>query len=114
MWRWVLSRALGRWLAVLTVAVAALCVSAGLASASSGFQLSVSRTHVAPGGTVTITTTPRLACTLTVTIAKKPFSHAMPYGWIQVKMPRKDAPGRVPVKVNCAGHVVTSAFTVSK
>jgi hypothetical protein len=108
------SRGFCRWLAVLTVAVAASCVFAGLASASSGYQLTISPTHVAPGGTVTISTTPRLSCKLTVTIAKRPFSHAMANGWIQITMPRKDVPGRVPVKVNCAGHVATGAFTVSK
>jgi hypothetical protein len=63
---------------------------------------------------VTISTTPRLSCTLTLTIAKKPFRHAMPHGWIQIKMPRKDMPGRVPVKVSCAGQTVSGAFTVKK
>jgi hypothetical protein len=110
----VVSRRLGRCLAVLTVATAALCVSVGLASASSGFQLSISPARIAPGGTVTISTTPRQACTLTLSIAKKPFSHAMRSGWIQIKMPPKDVPGRVPVKVTCAGHTVAGSFTVKK
>jgi hypothetical protein len=108
------SRGLCRWLAVLTVAIAGLGVFAGLASASSGFQLSISPAHVKPGGTVTISTTPRAACTLKLTIAKRPFSHAMTDGWIQVKMPSKDVPGRVPVKVTCGGRAVSGAFTVSK
>jgi hypothetical protein len=105
---------LGRCLAVLTVAMASLGLFAGLASASSSFKLSISPGHVKPGGTVTISTEPRVACTLTVTIAKRPFSHAMPHGWIQITMPRKGDPGRVPVKVSCAGHAETGSFAVSK
>jgi hypothetical protein len=98
----------------VTVALAALGVFAGLASASSGFKLSISPAHVRPGGTVTISTTPRMPCTLKLSIAKKPFSHAMTDGWIQVKMPHGDAPGRVPVTVTCSGHRVNGSFSVSK
>lgn len=105
---------LGKWLAVLTAANVVLGVCAGLASAASGFQLSITPAHLKPGGTVTISTTPREACTLKVTIAKVPFSHAMKAGWVQVKMPAKAAPGRVPVTVTCAGHSVSGSFTVSK
>jgi hypothetical protein len=109
-----MSRALGKWVAVLAVAMAALSVCAGLASASSAFQLSIAPTHLKPGGSVTISTTPRESCTLTITLAKKPFSHPMANGWIKVAMPAKDILGRVPVKVNCGGHVETGSFTVSK
>ena len=109
-----MSRGLGRWLAVLTVAMASLGLFAGLASASSSFKLSISPGHVKPGGTVTISTEPRVACTVTVTIAKRPFSHAMPTGYVKIAMPRADDPGRVPVKVTCAGHAETGSFTVSK
>ncbi len=109
-----MSGGLRRRLTVAALTVVGVGASAGIAGASSGFQLSVSPARVAPGGKVTITTTPRLACTLTVSIAKKSFSHAMPFGWIQITMPRKDVPGRVPVKVNCAGQVATGSFTVKK
>ena len=109
-----MSGALRRRLTVVAVTVVGIGASAGVAGASSAFQLSVSPARIAPGGTVTISTTPRLACTLKLTIAMKPFVHAMPHGWIQVKMPRRDMPGRVPVKVTCAGQTVTSAFTVKK
>ena len=98
-------------LAVFAVTVVAIGCSAGAAMAS-GFSLSVTPTRLAPGGTVTISTTPRAACTLTLTIAKKPFRHAMPSGWIQIKMPKADMPGKVPVKVTCGGTTVASSFTV--
>ncbi len=104
---------LGKWLVVLTAATAVLGVCAGLASAASGFKLSITPAHLKPGGTVTISTTPRAACMLKVTIAKVAFSHAMKDGWTQVKMPAKAAPGRVPVTVTCAGHSVSGSFTVS-
>ncbi|MGH8229650.1 MAG: hypothetical protein ACREU3_17400 [Steroidobacteraceae bacterium] len=103
-----------RRLTAVAVTVVAVGASAGVAGASSAFQLSVSPARVARGGTVTITTAPRQACRLTVSIAKKRFSHAMPYGWIQVRIPRKDSPGRVPVKVNCGGHVTHGAFRVKR
>jgi hypothetical protein len=98
--------------AVAAVTVVGIGASAGVAGAASSFQLSISPTRIAPGKTVTISTTPRQACRLTISIAKKPFSHAMPYGWIQVRIPRKDEAGRVPVKVNCGGHVDTGSFMV--
>lgn len=63
---------------------------------------------------MTISTEPRLACTVTVTIAKRPFSHAMPDGYVQIAIPRADDPGRVPVKVDCSGHAETGSFTVSR
>lgn len=109
-----MSGGLRRRLTVVAVTVISIGASAGVAGASSGFQLSISPTRIAPGRTVTISTTPRQACTLTISIAKKLFSHAMPHGWIQVMIPRKDVPGRVPVKVNCAGRVETGAFTVKR
>lgn len=109
-----MSRALGRWVAVLTVAMAALGVSAALASASSGFKLSIAPTHLRPGGSVTISTTPRQSCTLTIRILGKPFTHPMADGWVKVAMPPKDVLGRVPVKVDCGGHVESGSFTVSK
>jgi hypothetical protein len=94
--------------------MAALAASAGLASASSGFKLSIAPAHVKPGGSVTISTTPRESCRLTITLAQKPFRHAMANGWTKVAMPPKAILGRVPVKVNCGGHVETGSFTVSK
>ena len=109
-----MSGALRRRLAVVAVTAAGVGATAGVAGASSGIQLSISPARIHAGGTVTISTTPRQACKLTLSIAKKPFSHAMPYGWIQIKMPRKDIPGRVPVKVTCAGRTVSGAFTVTK
>lgn len=101
-----------KWLTVGAVTLLGAGASAGAAVASSGFQLSVSPARVAPGGTVTISTTPRQACTLTLVIAKKPFTHAMRFGWTQVKIPRTDGAGRVSVKVSCGGHVATGSFTV--
>jgi hypothetical protein len=92
----------------------ALGVCAGLASASSAFKLSIAPTHVKAGGSVTISTTPRESCTLTIKILGKPFTHPMANGWTKVAMPPKDILGRVPVKVNCGGHVETGSFTVSK
>jgi hypothetical protein len=67
---------------------------------------------VAPGGSVTITTTPRMPCSIMLTIAGKRFSHGMPDGFIKITMPRNDKPGRIPVRVTCAGQVATGAFTV--
>lgn len=99
---------------MVAVTVVGVGASAGVAGASSGFQLSITPAHVHPGGTVTISTTPRMACSLKLTIAKKPFTHSMASGWIQIKMPRRDAPGRVPVKVTCSGHSVSGSFTVKK
>lgn len=99
-------------LAVAAVTVVGVGASAAAAGASSGFQLSISPARIAPGGTVTISTTPRLSCKLTVTIDKRQFSHAMANGWTQIKMPRSDGPGRVPVKVTCAGQTKTGSFTV--
>lgn len=109
-----MSRALGKWVVVLAVAAAVMCVSAGLASASSGFQLSIAPSHLKPGGSVTISTTPRESCTLTIRILGKPFTHPMPNGWVKVATPAKDVLGKVPVKVNCGGHIDTGSFTVSK
>ena len=103
-----------RSLAAVAVSLAALGVVAGLAAASSGFQLTVSPKRVAPGGHVTVSTSPRMSCTLTITVAGKKFSHAMKYGTLEITMSRKDVPGRVPVKVVCAGHTAYSAFTVAK
>jgi hypothetical protein len=103
-----------RGLAVMAVSMVGFGALAGLAGASSGFQLTVSPTRVAPGGTVTISTTPRMSCSLTLTIAGRKFSHAMRFGTLRVKMPRQDVPGRVPVKVACAGHIATGSFTVAK
>jgi hypothetical protein len=94
--------------------VTSLGAFAGLALASSSFQLSISPGHLKPGGTVTISTTPRQACTLKLSIDKRPFSHAMANGWVQVKMPKADDSGRVPVTVTCGGHSESGSFTVSK
>lgn len=107
-----MSRGLRRRLAVIAVTVVGVGASAGAAFAASGFQLTVSPSHIAQGGTVTISTTPRMACTLTITIAKKQFSHAMRFGYMKVAFPRKDGVGRIPVKVTCAGTTESSAFTV--
>lgn len=74
--------------------------------------MNLSSRHLAPGGKVTITTNPSLRCRLTITIAGRHFSHAMPYGWIQVKMPANFKAGRVPVSVSCGGQTVTAAFSV--
>lgn len=107
-----MSGGMRRRLIVMAVTVVGLGASAGLASASSGFRLSVTPRKLAPGGKVTISTTPRLVCRLTITIAKKPFSHVMRYGWTQVTIPRSDRAGRVPVKVICGGHAAHSFFIV--
>lgn len=107
-----MSRALRRRLAVVAVTVIGVSASAGAALASSSFKLTVSPGHIGRGGTVTIFTTPRMPCRLTVTIAKRPFSHSMKYGWIKVAMPRKDGIGRFPVKVSCAGTSRSSSFTI--
>lgn len=101
-----------RLLTIVMVMAVAAGASAAAAVASASFRLSVSPARVAPGGTVTISTTPRQACTLTVTIAKKPFTHSMRYGWAKVMIPRRDKAGKVPVKVVCAGRVATGSFMV--
>jgi hypothetical protein len=98
-------------LAVLLLAGAMCAVSVGSASAAS-FQLKLSSTHVAPGGHVTITTTPSMRCVLRLTIAGRHYSHLMPFGWIRVKMPANFKAGRVPISVGCNGQTVSSAFTV--
>ena len=95
----------------MSVALVGLGASTGLAGAS-GYRITVSPKRVAPGGKVTVFTTPQLRCRITVTIAGRHFSHYMPYGWVQIKMPRQDVPGRVPVRVSCAGSSVFGAFTV--
>jgi hypothetical protein len=61
---------------------------------------------------VTITTPPRLRCTLTLTIAGRHYSHLMPYGWIRIKMPANFRAGRVPLSVNCGGQTARSGFRV--
>lgn len=98
----------------MSAACIGLGATAGLAGASSGFKLTVAPKRVAPGGKVTVFTTPRLRCSITLTIAGRHFSHTMPYGWVQIQMPRKDVPGRVPVRVSCAGSRVMGSFTVAK
>ena len=107
-----MSRSLSRRLAVVAVTVAGVGASAGAAMAGASFKVTVSPSHISRGGTVTILTTPRMSCRLTVTIAKRPFSHEMKYGWIKVHMPGKDGIGRFPVKVTCAGTSQSSAFTI--
>ena len=91
-----------------------LAVGAASASAAPGYSLSVSPKSVKPGGKVVVQTSPRRSCSLQVTIAGRHFSHSMKYGWVQVTLPRKEVPGRVTVKTNCAGAVATGAFTVTK
>lgn len=107
-----MSGGIRRRLAVAAVTVVGVGGCAGAAMASSSFQLSVTPSHVARGGKVTISTTPRMACKLTIKIAKKPFTHEMKYGWTQLALPRADVAGRVPVKVTCAGTTKYSAFTI--
>lgn len=102
-----------RRLAVAAMTTVGVFASAGGATAS-GVRLSVTPAHIRPGGKVVVATIPRRSCRFTMTIAKRSFSHSMRYGWIQIKMPRADIPGRVPVKVSCGGMVATGAFTVSK
>ena len=67
---------------------------------------------MSPGARVTITTTPSLRCTVRLTIAGRRFSHGMPFGWIQIKMPANFKAGRVPVSVSCGGQTVSRSFTV--
>ena len=107
-----MSGGLRRRLAIVAVTVVGVVGASAGAAAAAGFQLTVSPRHIAQGGTVTISTTPRMACTLTVTIAKKPFSHAMKFGYLKIAFPRKDGVGRIPVRVTCAGTTEYSAFTV--
>jgi hypothetical protein len=97
----------------MSAALVGLGAASGLAGAS-GYKITVSPKRVAPGGKVTVFTTPRMHCSITLTIAGKHFSHNMPYGWVQIKMPRRDVPGRVPVRVSCAGSRVTGSFTVAR
>jgi hypothetical protein len=89
-----------------------VCAALAGSAAAAGFQLKLSATRLAPGGRVTVTTTPSMRCTLALTIAGRRFSHAMPYGWIRVKMPANFKSGRVPVSVTCGGKTVSSAFVV--
>ena len=96
----------------MAVSFVGLGAFAGLAGASAGFTVTVAPTHVKPGGKVVITTTPRMACKVTLTLVGKKFSHTMPYGLVTVTLPRGDMLGRVPVQVSCAGHVVNTSFTV--
>ena len=111
MWR--VRRPVGR-LATISAVLVAFSACAGQAGASSGIKLTISPARITPGHSVTIYTTPRLRCNLTLTLAGKKFTHAMPYGWIKVTMPPKDAPGRVPLRVVCGRSVATGAFTDAK
>jgi hypothetical protein len=101
---------LRRRAAVCALTVAGACAGAGGAAASD-VHLSVTPAHIRPGGTVTISTSPRLSCHLTLRIAGRSFSHSMKYGWVKIKMSRSDIPGRVPFTVTCGGAVATGAFT---
>jgi hypothetical protein len=47
-----------------------------------------------------------------VDIARRKFSHLMPYGWIQVTMPRNFHAGRVGLVVSCAGKRAGGSFIV--
>ncbi len=107
------TRSVGRLAAVPAAVLLAFSACAGPAGASA-IKLTISPARITPGHSVTISTTPRLACTLTLTIAGKKYSHPMPSGWIKVAMPARDVPGRVPVRVVCGGSVATGAFTVAK
>ena len=107
------SRSVGR-LAAISAILVALGVCAAQAGASSAIKLTITPARIAPGGSVTIFTTPRMSCSLTITFAGRKFTHAMPSGWIKVKMPPKDAPGRIPVRVACGSSIATGAFTVKK
>jgi hypothetical protein len=108
------TRSLGRLAAIPAAVLLAFGACAGQAGASSAIKLAISPARITPGHSVTISTTPRLACTLTLTIAGRKYSHPMPSGWIKVAMPARDVPGRVPVRVVCGGSVATGAFTVAK
>lgn len=97
----------------MTLLVAGLvCAACAGTALASGFQVKLSSTRVAPGARVTVTTTPSLRCKLTLTIAGRRFTHVMPYGWIQIKMPANFRAGRVPVSVSCGGQTVSRSFTV--
>ncbi len=97
-------RARSALLALPLLAVVLSTLLVGVAVAAPNFRITVSPRRIATGGRVTITTSPRERCTLTVNIAKRRFSHLMPYGWIQVTMPRNFRAGRVGVMVSCAGQ----------
>ena len=85
------------------MAVVMCTVLVGVAVAAPAFRITITPRRIAPGGRVTITTRPVERCMLTVDIGRRKFSHLMPYGWIQVKMPRNFRAGRVGVVVTCAG-----------
>ena len=94
------------------VAVLLSTVLVGVAVAAPKFRITVSPRRIATGGRVTITTNPRERCMLTVDIARRKFSHLMPYGWIQVTMARDFHAGRVGVVVSCAGKRAGGSFIV--
>jgi hypothetical protein len=94
------------------VAVLLATVFVGAAAAAPNFRIAVSPRRIAIGGRVTITTSPRERCMLTVDIARRKFSHLMPYGWIQVTMPRNFHAGRVGLVVSCAGKRAGGSFIV--
>ncbi len=98
-------------IAIFAALVLTLAVNAGGAAAAR-YRLTVSPTHIKRGGLVTIYTTPRLPCSLQLTIAGRHFGHGMRYGWIQIRMPRRDAAGRVLVRVSCSKQVTRSSFTI--
>lgn len=99
---------------MLLVAAAALGLFAGSAGAASSYQLSVTPKRVGPGGTVTLTTTPRTACSVRVTLLGKHYSHTMPYGWMQIKIPRRAGIGHISLRVSCGGQVTKASFIVAK
>ena len=94
------------------VAVLLSTVFAGAAVAAPNFRIAVTPRRIPIGGRVTITTSPRERCILTVDIARRKFSHLMPYGWIQVTMPRNFHAGRVGLVVSCAGKRAGGSFIV--
>jgi hypothetical protein len=93
-----------RWLARFALVPAVLVA----------FSACAAPARIAPGKSVTVYTTPRLSCSLTLTIAGRKFTHSMRYGWIKITMPARDVPGRVPVRVSCGSSVATGAFTVAR
>jgi hypothetical protein len=94
------------------LAVLLATASVGVALAAPGFRITVTPRRIPIGGRVTITTMPRERCMLTVDIARRKFSHLMPYGWIQVGMPRSFHAGRVGLVVSCAGKRAGGSFLV--
>ncbi|MDA8067409.1 MAG: hypothetical protein M0T77_02180 [Actinomycetota bacterium] len=97
----------------LPAVAAILCtVLVGVAAAAPVFRIRVAPRVIGIGGRVTITTRPVERCVLTVDIARRKFSHLMPYGWIQVTMPRSFRAGRVGVVVNCGGRRRGGSFLV--